>query len=168
MNTIYDGTFTIGQSSALNFEAGPGITIDQPTAGTVRIGNDETVLYSGVNAKTVNLTESWKNFDRMKVYVQNGSQDNGVTVVEIKPLERDGYIPYYNIVAGFSYATGNNGMIWQNIIGSAADTSLTNISAFGFQNNWNAGSVSTRSNRDNDLACIIKVVGINRISGGNE
>lgn len=168
INSIANGTYTIGQTSALNFEAGPGITIDQPTAGTVRIGNDETVLYSGVNAKTVNLTESWKNFDRLKVYVQNGSQDNGVTIVEIKPLERDGYTPYYNIIAGFSYATGSNGMIWQNIIGSAADTSLTNISAFGFQNNWNAGSVSTRSNRDNDLACIIKVVGINRISGGNE
>lgn len=167
MNTIYDGTYVIGQTSATNFQAGPGISITQPSEGTVRIGTDETVLYSGINAKTANLTESWRNFDRLKVYVQNGSQDNGVTIVEIKPLERDGYTPYYNIIAGFSYATGNNGMIWQNIIGSAADTSLTNISAFGFQNNWNAGSVSTRSNRDNDLACIIKVVGINRI-GGNE
>ena len=167
INSIANGSFVLGQTSATNFIAGNGIKIDEPSAGTVRIGTDETVLYSGVNAKTVNLNESWRNFDRLKVYVQNGSRDNGVTIVEINPLERDGYIPYYNIVAGFSYATGNNGMIWQNIIGSAADTSLTNISAFGFQNNWNAGSVSTRSNRDNDLACIIKVVGINRISGGN-
>jgi hypothetical protein len=33
MNTISDGTFTIGQTSAINFEAGPGITVTEPSAG---------------------------------------------------------------------------------------------------------------------------------------
>ena len=47
MNTIYDGSFVLGQTSATNFVAGPGIKIDSPSAGTVRIGNDETVLWSG-------------------------------------------------------------------------------------------------------------------------
>lgn len=40
MNTIYDGSYTLGSTSALTFEAGPGIQISEPTAGTVRIGNE--------------------------------------------------------------------------------------------------------------------------------
>lgn len=59
MNTIYDGTYVIGQTSATNFQAGPGISITQPSEGTVRIGNDETVLYSSTqNAKTTTFTLS--------------------------------------------------------------------------------------------------------------
>lgn len=40
IQSISQGTYTIGQTSAINFEAGPGISITEPTAGTVRIGND--------------------------------------------------------------------------------------------------------------------------------
>ena len=65
IQSISQGTYTIGQTSATNFVAGPGIKIDEPSAGTVRIGNDETVLYqaptlSGVTSCT--LSESIKNF----------------------------------------------------------------------------------------------------------
>ena len=45
IQSISQGTYTIGQTSATNFIAGPGIKIDEPSAGTVRIGNDETVLF---------------------------------------------------------------------------------------------------------------------------
>ena len=168
IQSISQGTYTIGQTSATNFVAGPGIKIDEPSAGTVRIGNDETVLYSGEEpTSAVSLSETWKNFDRLKIYVQNKSMDNGFTMVEVKPLEREGYTSYYNIVAGFSYGLGTNGMIWQNIIGIAADTTLTNQSAFGFQNSWTATAPTVRKNNANDLNCILKVVGINRISGSN-
>lgn len=168
MNTIYDGTYVIGQTSATNFQAGPGIKIDSPSEGVVRIGNDETVLYSGAEpTSAVLLSETWKNFDRLKIYVQNKSMDNGLTMVEVRPLEREGQTPFYNIVAGFSYGLGTNGMIWQNIIGIATDTTLTNQSAFGFQNSWTATSPTVRKNNTNDLNCILKVIGINRISGSN-
>lgn len=46
INSIANGTFTIGQTSATNFVAGNGIKIDEPSAGTVRIGTDEK-LYRG-------------------------------------------------------------------------------------------------------------------------
>ena len=168
IQSISQGTYTIGDTNKLTFEAGPGIKIDEPSAGTVRIGNDETVLYSGDEpTSAVSLTESWKNFDRLKIYVQNKSMDNGLNMVEIRPLERDGYTPYYNIIAGFSYGLGTNGMIWQNIIGSASDTGLRNCSAFGFQNSWTATSPTVRKNNANDLNCILKVIGINRLSGSN-
>lgn len=166
MNTIYDGSFVLGNTNELTFSAGPGIKIDQPSEGVVRIGNDETVLFESTTPMAeANLSESWKNFDHLKICVQNTSNDNGWTYVEIRPLERDGYTPYYNIVAGFSYGLGTNGMIWQNIIGSASDTKLTNCSAFGFQNSWTATSVTVRKNNSNDINCIRKVIGINRIGG---
>lgn len=46
IQSIANGSFVLGQTSATNFIAGNGIKIDKPSAGTVRIGNDETVLYS--------------------------------------------------------------------------------------------------------------------------
>lgn len=153
--------------SALPISAGPGIKVNL-VDNTLVFSTDETVLYSGVEpTSAVSLTESWKNFDRLKIYVQNKSMDNGLNMVEVRPLERDGHTPYYNIIAGFSYGLGTNGMIWQNIIGSATDTVLTNCSAFGFQNSWTATSPTVRKNNANDLNCILKVIGINRISGGN-
>lgn len=64
MNTIYDGTFVIGQTSATNYVAGPGIQITQPSEGTVRIANDETVLWSGASTNTAfNLSEPITNFE---------------------------------------------------------------------------------------------------------
>lgn len=68
MNTIYDNTFVLGQTSATNFIAGQGIKIDEPSAGTVRIGNDETVLYSGnSNITTGALNEPATNFNYLRV-----------------------------------------------------------------------------------------------------
>ena len=73
MNTIYDNTFVLGQTSATNFVAGPGIVIDEPSAGTVRIGNDETVLFSGdvsPNGQTsvAQLSEPISAFDEYEVH----------------------------------------------------------------------------------------------------
>ena len=69
INSIANGTYTIGQTSATNFIAGPGIKIDEPSAGTVRIGNDETVLWSGnstVLNQTFNLSEPFTNFKKIR------------------------------------------------------------------------------------------------------
>ena len=73
IQSISQGTYTIGKTSATNFVAGPGIKIDEPSAGTVRIGNDETVLFSAAtpydkNRTSITLSESYKNFDKLKIY----------------------------------------------------------------------------------------------------
>lgn len=70
INSIANGTYTIGETNKLTFSAGPGIKIDEPSAGTVRIGNDETVLFetdspSGVSA--VICSETVKNFEKIAV-----------------------------------------------------------------------------------------------------
>lgn len=69
IQSIANGSFVLGQTSATNFVAGPGIKIDEPSAGTVRIGNDETVLYSGAGVYNtdIQLTESLSGFDYLRV-----------------------------------------------------------------------------------------------------
>ena len=75
MNTIYDNTFVLGQTSATNFVAGPGITIDEPSAGTVRIGTDETVLYSGAYTSAFSVSEPITNFNNIRIVCHN-NRDN--------------------------------------------------------------------------------------------
>ena len=83
IQSISNGSFVLGQTSATNFVAGPGIKIDQPSEGVVRIGNDETVLFSGTLKSDGNgypvsaaLTESIENFNYIRVegYCHNGTQ----------------------------------------------------------------------------------------------
>lgn len=76
INSIANGTYTIGQTSATNFVAGPGIKIDEPSAGTVRIGNDETVLWSGArywwsDTSDLACSENLTNFERVSVYAKD-------------------------------------------------------------------------------------------------
>ena len=68
INSIAQGTYTLGQTSATTYQAGPGISITQPSEGTVRISNDETVLYSGeTNISTGTLSEPATNFNYLRV-----------------------------------------------------------------------------------------------------
>ena len=72
IQSIANGSFVLGQTSATNFVAGPGIKIDEPSAGTVRIGNDETVLWEGernwwANTAALNLSESVNNFEIIRI-----------------------------------------------------------------------------------------------------
>ena len=69
IQSISQGTYTIGQTSATNFVAGNGIKIDEPSAGTVRIGTDETVLYSTTGDGRNNsftLSELASNFEYLR------------------------------------------------------------------------------------------------------
>jgi len=85
MNTIYDNTFVLGNTSATTYQAGPGISITQPSEGTVRISNDETVLfetnYNG-NTTAFTLSEPLTAFEKVRfeitgythVYAENTHQ----------------------------------------------------------------------------------------------
>ena len=86
MNTIYDGTFVLGNTNELTFSAGPGISIDSPSEGVVRIGTDETVLWEGFKTDipntgltTYTLSELATNFEtvRIEYVLQNNSTSSG-------------------------------------------------------------------------------------------
>ena len=154
INSIANGTYTIGQTSATNFQAGPGIKIDEPSAGTVRIGNDETVLWSGDitgNGATAQLSEPIQNFEKIKVY---GHTDDGIKC----PWFTEFY-PNDNTIE-IGVATNNAGWgKWFNftITTGGLYTNVTGrVLTFG-TTNWN--NISNYG--------MTKIVGINRISGGN-
>ena len=71
MSEIYNGTFLLGNTSATTLSAGPGIKIDTSVPGTIKISNDETVLFSGNlsqgNKDTILLSEPITNFEKFKV-----------------------------------------------------------------------------------------------------
>ena len=77
IQSISKGTYTIGQTSATSYVAGQGISITQPTAGTVRIANDETELYyNTTNNNVANdaefvMSESSWNFERVMITFDN-------------------------------------------------------------------------------------------------
>jgi hypothetical protein len=69
INSIAQGTYVIGQTSATTYQAGPGISITQPSEGTVRISNDETVLWSGSGTHfpdKVTTNEPLSSFERFR------------------------------------------------------------------------------------------------------
>ena len=83
MSSIWDNTYTLGNSSATVISAGPGIKIDDSTPGVIKVSNDETVLWSGNDfsitngsrlSATVNLSEDITNFEEIKI-ISSGNLD---------------------------------------------------------------------------------------------
>ena len=169
MNTIYDNTFVLGETSATNFIAGNGITIDSPSAGTVRIGNDETVLYSAnsVTNNTVGqvfpMSEPITDFERIRITCDNMEYQNRPCTQEFPVLNSSCRFntPMLNDNGGASiginipYATYD--------INSSGD--LVCVARGLFYGDWNT---PYHTNGDWRGYCLLQVVGINRISGGNE
>ena len=155
IKSIANGTFTIGQTSATNFQAGPGISITQPNEGTVRIGNDETVLFSGNltgNGSTAQLSEPITNFEKIKVY---GHTDDGIQC----PWFTEFY-PNENITMDVGVATNNHGWAkWFNF----------NITTGGLYTNVTGKVLTFGTTTWSDLVNygMTRVIGINRISGSN-
>lgn len=149
MNTIYDGSYVLGQTSGLTFEAGPGIKIDEPSAGTVRIGNDETVLWSGTltSGTTASLSENITNFERIAFegYCHNGN--NYTCRNEAPVLNAEIHL------MGLTYWPYEQDFV-------TCDIKANNVSTRGTY--VEAGSKFLKYD-----ATITKVIGINRISGSN-
>ena len=158
INSIANGTFTIGQSSALTFEAGPGITIDSPSAGTVRIGSDETVLWSGTNEFITPsitgkvLSESPSNFEKLEIWAVWNPWEGNTPVATYYPgnVTAGSYLVFDQsqfMRAGYGKWTITNNVI--KMVSAAQTTSWPS-----FQQGSTYGG-------------IVKVIGINRISGSN-
>lgn len=165
INSIANGTFTIGSTSAINFQAGPGISISEPSEGTVRIGADETVLWEGQVSGAgieIPLSESFRNFKALKfVTTQNYTslntilnvQDSNVFGIPFGHIQSDGM---YNEFISLSFTDNTHG-------------SLTNAKSI----EWPLTSTTTApANVRNDwtwtFRALSKIIGINRISGSNE
>ena len=165
INSIANGTYTIGQTSATNFVAGPGIKIDEPSAGTVRIGNDETVLWGNTNGATsATLSESIFNFERIKIYYAAGDRAGTIPSMELivtSDVVNEGIqIVDWIINADGTFEVVANGYYTVSQSGNELNGTVISHMWFSIPNfNYNGkGSSGVK---------LFKVVGINRISGSN-
>ena len=161
INSIANGTFTLGQTSAMNFQAGPGIKIDSPSAGTVRIGNDETVLWEGEKtwwADTTELTLSGNvsDYESFKVAYSDDWELN--TVIKEFPGTND------------TFDTGLFGAEGSNITFKTSKFSVSgnkiNVNSSRTIEVNSDGNIPTK-NFTTSFIRFYKIIGINRISGGN-
>ena len=165
MNTIYDGTFVLGNTNELTFSAGPGIKVDQPSEGVVRIGNDETVLWDNSADKLTRdltwpqtLSESISNFARVK-FLYAGDGPYNPQWIEFDVNSNNSY------ALTQSYTPQNHDyMFYRNAIFSLNGT------AFNNETNYTLNYYGTTAMGDHNNVGynkVSKVIGINRISGSN-
>lgn len=169
IQSISNGTYVIGETSATNFIAGQGIKIDSPSAGTVRIGNDETVLFestSGVpySGVTCQLSESWFNFNSVKLVTTFFNAEAGQrNVIEIIP--RSGGV-YQGVLLGafndqYAWTTAS-----QPYLSKCTFHSNSSGTEMVLDKNWILGHTSTAWQERNS-GRLFRVIGINRLSGSN-
>jgi hypothetical protein len=167
IQSIAQGTYTLGQTSATTYQAGPGISITQPSGGTVRISNDETVLWEGTCKanSSVNLSESYKNFEKIKIY---GYHPGGAAMTKEVRMSDITSTTYKEITLE-SWVSWGNASNYKFSISMPCDfTSDTVLAtrAGRFVGNWdNSWKASTGDDPNNTT--LTQVVGIHRISGGN-
>ena len=155
MNTIYDGSFVLGDTNKLTFSAGPGIKIDEPSEGTVRIGNDETVLFeNNAGATEAALSESFANFDRIRIYFR--PYTNNPVCQEIFYNSNQSY---NNMSFMYGFYEGQQ---WRGFKCTfKVGLTLIKILSSYYYEGYAAGVDVTNT------AKIYKIIGINRLSGSN-
>lgn len=176
IRSISEGTFVLGDTNNLTFEAGSGIKIDSPSEGTVRIANDETVLWSsgtpisgGVHDANVNmsLSEAVTNFSTVKFYTRvydgtYGTYSNTITEVDLSSVTQ------YTSFGGNTLLPNGWWVIWSMTLEFANDKKSCFI-----QKIWQIWGDKSYPNSYDDYHTsntpmyLYKVTGVNRISGGN-
>ena len=127
------------------------------------LGVDETVLWEGTDATTFTTSEAIENFDEIHFYVNGGEGTNKVMAKAVLPM---GWTDYSSNLA-FSYGSpysldGSLAITWTTRYSRSNNTFTFTSSYYG------GGSGSTpQANVNNNVGHMYKVVGINRIAGGN-
>ena len=172
---IWNGSYTLGNSQETQITAGTGIKVTTPAAGQIQISNDETVLYDGTSAgqvksnTTIAISESYLNFEKIKFYFLSsaGSVGNTQYTREALVLRGTGSLSYTEVSTG-PILSGVNGTTHTDVASftfSSSDTTHCTVKATGTRVSvTSAGSYSTLADRG---PILLRIVGINRIAGGN-
>ena len=168
INSIANGTYTLGQTSATNFVGGPGITVDSPSEGTVRISNDETVLYDQSANQNCSVTaefqmnESLWNFHRAFIEFDNMEFSEQPLNMEIDlDVTTTGTMYYSQLRNANAFPTLNIPFV-NFYINSDGNIKYTNRGLL--YGTWTSPNTTTGDLRGYRVR---KVIGINRISGSN-
>jgi len=168
INSIAQGTYTLGQTSATTYQAGPGISITQPSEGTVRISNDETVLYTATTASnTIVLSEKATNFERLRLELQSYQSTMVVNYTEVKP--NDSYLTFFaqTLIPAATYPLQILGVQFTSTNGITYTMSRGVRAYYKTTADWGGNDNTDMTSNIKDAGFITKIIGINRISGGN-
>lgn len=166
------GNRVLQVEAPVDIVAGPGIVVDNPDGNTLRVSlreDYEEVLYAAsTDAGTtlsvngyITLSESLTHFEKVKIYYALQQSWGGAVSHEIYKVSGDQRIVLEQL--WFREQSGYNNY-WQTITFSKySDTNLTITLVDGsqrplLQNSWGSTGLTLT---------VFKVVGINRIAGGN-
>lgn len=170
MANIYDGTFILGNTSATTLSAGEGIKLDTSIPGTIGISNDETVLWSdtanGLTSGSLVLNEPWSGFEKVRLHVVDqfgwgGSCMDFDTTNLAGTRTKYFACPYSFVVTGSPNRTYIRGIIL-----SFNNDEYISGSSVGMESIF-APPSTVESKVVAGGAKLIKVIGVNRIAGGN-
>lgn len=146
--------------AGLPISAGPGIKVALEN-GTLVVSNDETVLWEGsiydTNA-SASLSESYKNFNILGISYNIQEASNISGYVEVPTAGSVWNVSH----AWASFTDATFGTFFSNLTANS-DTTLS----VNKHMHWYVPNNATTINRGNNGLVIRKIVGINRISGGN-
>ena len=150
MTAINSNRAIRGPVTAVPVVAGKGVRLVADTENNRWVVEaDETVVFNGTAAASVTCSETLSNFSRLRVYVKTGE------FTALHEVEFDVDDPS----VGFFYMAGN-----VHGYGAQISVSSTTVAISGALHVWfNAGGCGS----ENVTIVITKVVGINRVSGGN-
>lgn len=150
-----------GPVTAVPIVAGKGVRLVKDTVNNrLVLEADETVLYiasgsTGVDSCT--LSEAASNFEYIDFIVGYNTGDNGISVVRFP-----GSSTKIHIIYGAGIGTTDYLM---RVYGTISGTSVTLTKSKCTSSAYTSTSAeSIRNNNSGDLACIFKVVGVNRIA----
>jgi hypothetical protein len=153
--------------SALPISAGLGIKVEL-VDNTLVFSNDETVLWEGTHDSfntAINLSEAVSNFERIRILFGN-AENKYMLWQDIELMSAsDGY--YFDVIKG----AGTSNFWIQGLYCSGNDTQIMPVSGkrmnFGsFTASTNITSIAVNTSYP-DALIFRKIVGIDRIAGGN-
>jgi len=179
IQSIANGSFVLGNTSATTYQAGPGISITQPSEGTVMISNDETVLWRGNTSHitagqtwTATLNEPVSNFEKIGILLSHsygwGIADAPGNQLEMRETYINAGVAYWNYLDDLKSSImtgGGNAPQYDAGLAYASGNKITCV-GYGRYQVTTAGNLSTTV-ANNRGVTLLKIVGINRISGGN-
>ena len=177
MSEIYNGTFLLGNTSATTLSAGEGIKIDSTSVpGTIKISNDETVLWSGAEQVTnretlITLNENLFNFEKIQIW-DDWLNNSPTKITEFSTSGQAGGTTFQRF--GTLHCAPDGWQFEQNpqfYLAWNFYSVQDNGNKIRTERNYIAGALTGGSQipalQQRNASYVYKIVGVNRISGGN-
>lgn len=176
MSQIYNGSFVLGDTSATTLSAGEGIKLDTSVPGVIGIGTDETVLWSGAEKVTnretlITLNENLFNFEKIQIW-DDWLNNSPTKITEFSTSGQQGGTTFQRF--GTLHCAPDGWQFEQNPSFYLAWNFYSvqdNGNKIRTERNFIAGALIGGSQipaiQQRNNSYVYKIVGINRISGGN-